>query len=261
MTPREVEVDGLAASVFTGGGLPVVLVHGTMDRSSGLRRTVRHLQPATVVTFDRRGYAASLAAGISTTMQEQVSDLMAVIDVVTTGPAVVVGHSLGGLIALHAALRQPDRVVSVGVWEAPMPWEEWYRTSAARTGVVGPDEDPGDAAERFMRAMIGDRLWERLPAAFRAERRAEGPTLRADLALASSPEAELDLTAVSVPVVAGCGSESAERFRRSAATLAELVPGATYVEVTGATHGVHLSHPAEFAAFARQALERAPLAA
>ena len=46
----------------------------------------------------------------------------------------------------------------------------------------GPDGgDDHDAAEWFLRRMLGDKLWERLPASMRAERRAEGPTLVAEM--------------------------------------------------------------------------------
>ena len=262
MTPETFEVDGLAAARFgdlAPGELPVVLVHGAMDRSSGLRRSVRHLQPSVVVTYDRRGYAGSLAAGISTTMAAQVADLLAVIGAVTDGAAVVVGHSLGGLIALHAAITAPDRVVAVGAWEPPMPWEEWYVSAAARAAMdVGDGLDPADSAERFMRSMIGDRLWERLPAEFRAERRAEGATLRADLTLSSAPETRLDLASVTVPVVAGFGSESPERFHLSAKAVAAGVPHGEVYEVQGSSHGVHLSHPSDFAGFVRAVLRRVP---
>jgi len=262
MTPTAVAARGLSGSWFPGDLPPVVFVHGTMDRSAGLRRCVRQVQPVAVLTYDRRGYATSMDAAVETTsMEEQVEDLVALVDEVTDGPVVVVGHSLGGLIALHASVRHPDRVVSVGAWEPPMPWFDWYRDDASRSGVVGDDEDPADAAERFMRAMVGERLWERLPAHFRKERRAEGVTMRADLAMASDPASILDLSAVTVPVVAGCGSESSVRFRRSAHALVSEVADATLVELEGATHGAHLTHPAEFARFALLARSRAQLPA
>lgn len=262
MRSRQVRARDLEGAWFEGELPPIVFVHGTMDRSAGLRRSVRAVQPVGVLTYDRRGYARSLGAGgASTSMDEQVADLLGMVDAVTTGPVVAVGHSLGALIALHAAVRHPDRVLSVGAWEPPMPWFDWYRADAEDAGIVGDDEDPADAAERFMRVMIGNRLWERLPRSFREERRSEGVTLRADLALVADPTSVLDLSTVAVPVVAGCGSESSERFRRSAATVAAEVQGATLHEVEGATHGAHLTHSVEFARFALAARARAPLAA
>src|SRR5690606_3051446 len=113
-----------------------------------------------------------------------------------------------------------------------------------------------DSAETFMRSMIGNQLWERLPDDFRAERRAEGVTLRADLTLSAAPETRLDLSAVTVPVVAGFGSESPTRFRSSAKAVAAGVPNGEVHEVAGSSHGVHLSHPADFAGFVDAVLRR-----
>lgn len=249
-------VDGLAVQHFVPRGEaaapPIVMVHGAMDRASGLRRAIRHLEGIVVTTYDRRGYAGSLGSGIADTMSDQVDDLFAVIDWVTSGPVVLIGHSLGGLIALHASLRGPGRIAAVGAWEPPMPWFDWYVSDAARN-VQGLSDisTPADAAETFMRTMIGDRLWERLPAAMREERRAEGVTLRADLEMTRSAESVLDLTAVTAGLVAGCGSESSSRFRLSTARLMADVQHAVHFEVDGAGHGAHLSHPVEFSEFVR----------
>lgn len=260
MTPELTIVGGLAVSRYgSPAGLPVVLIHGAMDRSAGFRRCIRHLPDHRVTTYDRRGYAGSLDAGISATMTESVADLLMIIDAETDGPVAVVGHSLGGLIALHAGLARPDRVVSVGAWEPPMPWLEWYVSNAASNALrVAANDEPGDAAEAFMRTMIGDRLWERLPLSIRTERRAEGPTLLADLEMTRSDASRLDLSQLVVPVTAGSGSDSQERFRRSAATLMAEVPGAMEIEVAGSNHGVHLSHPGEFAAMIAAVVARMP---
>jgi len=257
-----VVVDGLAVQRFIPDGEsaapPIVMVHGAMDRASGLRRAVRHLEGIDVTTYDRRGYAGSLASGISATMSAQVDDLLAVIDSVTSGPVALIGHSLGGLIALHASIRGQDRIAAVGAWEPPMPWFDWYVSDAAENvRGLGDIATPSDAAEMFMRTMIGDRLWDRLPAAMRAERRAEGETLRSDLALTRSLESVLDLATLPVRAVAGRGSESSSRFRRSADRLLADMADAVCFEVAGAGHGAHLTHPAEFAAFVRAAHARA----
>ncbi len=259
MSARPLTVGGLAASVVDGDAdSPVIiLVHGGMDRSSGFRKTIRFLSGFTLVTFDRRGYADSIAAGLSSGIAAQVDDLMSVADAVTNGPLVVVGHSMGGLIALHAGRLHPGRVVSVGAWEPPMPWLPWYLSDAARSASKVASGDPGDAAEAFLRTMIGERAWERMSQTWRDQRRAEGAALRSDLEMTRSAEAVLDFGQLNVPVLAGSGSESAERFRRSAATLVAEVPGAFGIEIAGASHGAHLSHPEEFAAVVRAVVSRA----
>ena len=85
--------------------LLVVLVHGSMDRSSGMRRAARALaDDFRVVIYDRRGYGRSVGVGPPFGVDEQVEDLVAVID---GRPAVVFGHSFGGDVALAAAERHP----------------------------------------------------------------------------------------------------------------------------------------------------------
>ena len=256
--PRTGHVDGLATYHYDADGPPIVIVHGTMDRAAGVRRTARALEGYDVVAFDRRGYAGSRDAGLSPHMADQVADLVAVIELLDRGAATIFGHSLGALVALHTAVVRPDLVAAVGAWEPPLPWFEWYGDSAGtRARDLARSEDPAAAAESFMRMMIGDRIWDRLPRATQDERRAEGQALVADLTLCRRPDARLDPSLVEVPVLVGFGSESPERFRRSAATLMGALPDPMSLEVADASHGVHLSHPTELATFARAAAARA----
>jgi pimeloyl-ACP methyl ester carboxylesterase len=239
----------------------VVVVHGAMDRSAGFRRTARRLPDLDVVLYDRRGYAGSLHAGTADTIDAQLDDLCRVLEAVRRDvddrPLVVVGHSLGGLLALHLAAVHPTALQAVGSWEAPLPWLDWYvaETSDRARSVIGA-ADPADAAEGFMRHMIGDALWERLPKATRAERRAEGPALVIDLELGRTPAAVLDFGRVTVPTVSGCGGQSSPRFRRAASHVMEHAPDGMLVEVADADHGAHLTHPDEFAAFVQAIVAR-----
>jgi pimeloyl-ACP methyl ester carboxylesterase len=56
--------------------------------------------------------------------------------------------------------------------------------------------------------------------------------------------------------VVGRARRSPAHLRRSAEELAGAVPGAELVELSGADHGAHLTHPAEFARWAVRAVER-----
>ncbi len=113
----------------------------------------------------------------------------------------------------------------------------------------------GEAAELFMRGVVGDDIWERLPEPTKAARRDEGAAMLLDVGalLAGSP---FDPAAVRAPVVAGRGSASKPYHRRSAEWLAENVADTELFEIAGARHGAHTSHPAEFAAFVRRTTER-----
>lgn len=242
------EQDGVA------GAARVVLVHGSLDRSSAFARTARALAGLDVVRYDRRGYGRSLAVGACTTFVDQVDDLA---EVVGERPAVIVGHSLGGVVALAFAQRHPDRALAVVAYEAPLAWEPWWPSVTAGAAAMAGDTDPADAAERFMRRMIGDERWAGLPERTREQRRAEGPALVAELRSIRAPSpAPYVPEDVLVPVVAAHGTTSAPHHQETARVLAARAPQGELVVVEGAGHGVHLTHPAALADLARRAISR-----
>lgn len=297
MTAREgsrVVGDGIWAQEVGEGPL-VALVHGAMDRSGGMLRVRRALQPSCrVLRYDRRGYARSLPAGPPTSFGQQVDDLAALLD---GRPAVLAGHSFGGLICLALAERRPELVRSVLAYEAPMSWAPWWpagrtgqppvassvpssvpaaasaepvdRGSAAPVATAadghrqrrpdgGPGEQDRDAAEWFLRRMLGDDLWERLPASMRAERRAEGPTLVAEMRSVRPPApVPFEPAVIVVPVLAAHGTETRPHHVQATEELARRVPRGELAVIPGANHGAHLSHPDEFARLVRRAIDMA----
>ncbi len=229
-----------------------MLVHGSMDRAASFAKVTRRLGELDVVRYDRRGYGRSAAAGVATTIDEHIEDLFTIVG---PTPTPVVGHSLGGVIALAAAQRRPDRIPSVGAFESPTSWLATWPTGSAG-GKALHERDAADAAERFMRGVLGDQVWERLPSRTRAHRRAEGPALVAELAsMRQAPP--YDPARLDVPVLAGYGTESKPYHQDAARELARLAPDGELVVVEGSGHGVHLSHPSAYAAFVRRVVERA----
>jgi pimeloyl-ACP methyl ester carboxylesterase len=244
--------------VEAGEGNPgpiVVLVHGSMDRSGSWVRVVRELRDLHTVRYDRRGYGRSRALG-GGTMREHVADLL---DVIGERAAVVAGHSYGAAVALTAAQARPELVRAVVSVEGPMSWREWWpNASAGGTAVeqVRSGAAKADAAERFLRRMIGDAKWESLPAKTREERRAEGEALITELESARFDPPPYDTAAITVPVISVRGTESDEHLRRGADVLAAELPDVELVVLEGAGHGAHQSHPAEMAALIRRAVAR-----
>ena len=232
-----------------------------MDRAASFAKALRRLAELSSVRYDRRGYGRSIGAGVAEGASGHVDDLLAVVTSTQNlaCPVVVVGHSFGGVLALAAADRRPDLIGAVGAFEAPMPWlSQWpSRTAggsavdAARTG--GPEE----AAEQFMRRMIGDQRWERLPASTRHTRRAEGSALVAELSAMRSPGLPpYDLETLKVPVIAGHGSLSRPHHVEAAQRLARAAHTNVLV-IEGASHSAHYTHPTEFAQFVERAIAAA----
>jgi pimeloyl-ACP methyl ester carboxylesterase len=229
----------------------VILVHGSLARGSTFSRVVRRLSDLHVVSYDRRGYGKSRGIRPLGIMEDHVADLL---ELVGRGPAVVVGHSYGGDVALGAAIEAPAAVVAVGAYEPPLSWEEWWPTRSRNRA----EEDPAQFAEGFFRRMVGDPdVWDRLSEQARAELRADGPALMAELTSLRSSPAPFDIAELAVPAVFARGTDSRWHHRQAVEELHRLVPGSGLVDIAGAAHGAHLSHPAAFAEFVRQARHRA----
>lgn len=239
----------------SGSGPLVVLVHGAMDRSGGMLRSRRLLMhDHRVIRYDRRGYGRSRAATPTPDFATQVDDLASVLD---GRPAVIGGHSFGGVIGLALAQRDPSLVRAVLAYEAPMMWEPWWPHGSS----LAPDESPEDSAEWFLRRMIGDAMWDRLPRAIRADRRAEGRALVADLRSVRPPAPPpYEPERVPVPVLAAYGGAGRSHHRRAAEELARRAPRGALREVPGANHGVHLSMPEAFAGLVRETVALADAA-
>lgn len=237
----------------------VVLVHGTLDRASSFSRVVRRVLAAApdvgVVTYDRRGYAGSRDAGPGG-LERHIDDLLGIAAGVPVGPPVtVVGHSLGGLVALGAAVAEPVLFRSVGAFEPPLPWQGFRRPRSGLPSWSAADADPATEAERFFVRMVGAEAWERLTERVRAERRADGPALLADLRSFGGP-APFELSGLKVPAVFGRGGPTSQQHHRDGTSWAvEEVPGARLVEIDQAGHGAHLSHPDAFVTFVLATLE------
>lgn len=72
------------------------------------------------IRFDYGGHGRSAGRFADGTMESWRDDALSVIDRLSTGPVILVGSSMGGWIALLAALLRPDRVAGmVGIAAAP----------------------------------------------------------------------------------------------------------------------------------------------
>ena len=228
---------------------PVVMLHGLLvgnlatwylTCAPGLARTRR------VVTWDLRGHGLSDRPPTGYDLPTMAGDLSAVLDAVSPdGPADLVGHSYGALVALHLALAAPDRVRRLALVEAPL--------------------SRGDVAALTGWATVpADQLAAALPAALQADLDRGGRRARRLLqglaALVGETSVLADVAAfpgvsdqalrrLSCPLLALYGTRSA--CRPEAARLRRLLPDATVLEIEG---GHYL--PLESTAAVAAALER-----
>lgn len=227
------------------GAPRIVMVHGSLDRSTGLSRLARRFDDRyEVLRLDRRGYGKSGAHCGPFTVAENVDDLVDLIEQeFPTGPLVLIGHSFGGNVVLAASSQLGPRVSRIVTYEMPMSWQPWWGGNSSKGF---PEENPEDSAEAFMRRLVGNKVWERLPERTRTARRAEGRVLVGELSdLRSGPPWRAD--EVVAPVLAMSGSRAAEHHRRAVQFLEETLPNCRLLEVEGAGHGGPNSHPDQVA--------------
>ena len=81
-----------------------------------------------MLRFDYSGTGSSEGAFADGTLEAWADEATLMVDRLTEGPLLVVGSSMGGWIALHLALRRPERVAAlVGIAAAP-DFTEWGYT-------------------------------------------------------------------------------------------------------------------------------------
>lgn len=238
---REVHGDLHLATKRLDGAPLVVFVHGVMDRGATFLGVTRRLPGTSWIVYDRRGYGRSLA-NTPPTFSDHVDDLVGIIDRETTSrPVSLVGHSLGGTIALAAASRRPNTVGSILVHEPPLPWLDWWpiRDEAGRRI---EDDDVDTAVVRIMERLIGIDGWEALAPAVKARHLAEGPTLVSELVTVRNG-CPFDPTSLTMPIVASRGSLSTGHRERAQDWLLHTIPTGSNFVVVGAGHNVQRSHP------------------
>ncbi len=226
---------------------PVVVVHGSMDRSAGLLRLSRRLDASHhVLRYDRRGYGRSGEVGPPWTVEANIDDLESLLASHTFESTVLFGHSFGGNVVLGLAARRPELVRAVVVYETPLSWFDWWPGNSAGAAAMAMD-DPGDAAEAFMRRLVGDVVWERLGTSKQSERRAEGPAMVAELADLRRA-APWDAARITAPVLALHGEHAGAHHRRAMTGLPGVIAGCRSVMVPGAGHAGPHTHANDVAA-------------
>lgn len=236
----------------------ITLIHGSLDRSAGLLKLSRRLSSRHRVTrYDRRGYGRSFPSDGPFGIEQQVADLDDVLAAVPdrVGPRVLIGHSFGGNVALALAARAPEMVDAVVTYETPLSWRSWWPGDSAGGDAVAWQADPALAAERFMRRLIGDERWERLPASTRRARCAEGPAMVGELLdLRARPAWSADR--IAVPVLAMYGEFGRPHHRRAAETIASEIEHGEVAVLPGARHPGPNTHPDAMAEAVQAFVER-----
>jgi pimeloyl-[acyl-carrier protein] methyl ester esterase len=241
-----------------GQGPPLVLLHGWAMHSGAwgplpprLARRYRvhavdlpgHGHSAPLPAFTLDGVVAALDAALAASAQ----------------PLTVVGWSLGGLIAMRWALAKPEcvtRLVLIAATPRFVASEDWPHALSARTLARFGDElrvawKP--TVQRFLALQVrGSEHGRATLALMREQLFARGEpspgTLAGALAVLTGTDLRADLAALAQPTLVVGGSRDTLILPGAGAWLAEHLPDAKCVTISGAGHAPFLSHPEAFAA-------------
>ena len=136
-----------------GAGEPILGIHGTGSSSALWSDAAATLGTrGRTIVYDRRGFGSSeRPEPFVTDVHQQADDAAALIDALAAAPAIVIGRSQGGEIAVDLALRYPDRVRALALLEGgglslSAPLMQWVADLDARI-FAAADEDPNSVAE------------------------------------------------------------------------------------------------------------------
>ncbi len=111
---RTIRVNGVDLAFAEGGardGPPLVFANSLGTDYRVFDALLPHLPSRLrTIRYDKRGHGLSSVPSPPYAMSDHVADLAALLDALGVGPAVVLGLSIGGVIAQGLAVREPDRV-------------------------------------------------------------------------------------------------------------------------------------------------------
>jgi pimeloyl-ACP methyl ester carboxylesterase len=268
----EIPVEGatLVGDRWMGAGTAIALLHaGVCDRRSW-RGVGERLAAAgwDVVAYDRRGFGDVPPADGTF---RHVDDLLAVLDVVSPkAPAWLVGSSMGGEVALDAALEAPERIAGLvllapAISGDPEPDEEVYNGATDGLAAAIDAAWTAGALEECNRLEV--RLWLDGPA--EPEGRVSGAArelaldmnrivIANDRIVIANGEPDVDGASgldaasraheIAIPAIVACGELDVTIKVRRSAELADALPNATYRSLPGRAHLPYLEAPDEIAA-------------
>jgi pimeloyl-ACP methyl ester carboxylesterase len=258
-----------------GDGRPFVLVHGFTGSRDDWREVLPRLAArGRTVAPDLRGHGGSTNPGESAaySLDHLVGDVAGFLDALGIPRIDLLGHSMGGMVALRLALDQPERVASLVLMDTAAEAisrdaRRFFEVSAKIAREQGmealhqmarsaAERDPNRPASvrRYVERTGADRFWARI----RAKQLSMDPEAFATLGpMLTDHQGVVDrLGEIRCPTTVLVGEDD-RAFLKPAEVLARGIPGARHVVIEGAAHSPQLENQEAWLAAVLAHLERA----
>jgi pimeloyl-ACP methyl ester carboxylesterase len=273
---RRVEVEGieLACEERGCGERPLLLVHGyTGFRHDFATQWDALAAVSRVVAPDLRGHGESSKTGdpASYTLDALAEDLVRLLDALDLPPCDLLGHSMGGMLALRVALARPERVASLVLMDTSAERLDWIDADLLALASRVAREAGMAALARILRARAAgdaarsapdrrveeewgeERFWAWREARVAAMDPEAYAALGAELAQCASLRPRLG--EIRCPTLVMVGELDAD-FRAPAEALARGIAGAELAVIAEAAHQPQHEAPAAWQAALRAHLAR-----
>jgi 3-oxoadipate enol-lactonase len=244
--------NGLALAYHVhGAGRPVMFLHPIGTCGAFWDPLVERIQDrCRCITVDLRGHGDSDVPRERFTLNDLADDVIELLRIESKNNAVLVGCSLGGMVAQAVALMAPELLSGLVLADTGH-----RQTEESRKAVLQRAED----SLKGMPAMLNSTLARWFPAPFLALNGEEVELCRKWL-LDDDPVvfswgwqaiSELDfgdrLAKIQLPTLVVRGSDDASSARETMQAMAKLLPHSRYAEIEGAGHVAPLQQPDVFA--------------
>lgn len=237
-----------------GVGPPVILIHGLADDHRAWRRVAGELMlDHRVILYDLRGHGGSSLGTPDGRLAQLGGDLLALCDALSLERCVLAGFSLGGTIAMRAAIDAPERVAGLALVATSSrvgrAAQEWYLERAAMV----EQHDPGlrDTLDRDTADVYRARPGEttaglHIRRASTHDPRGYGSACRAMAALREQPLDD-ELARITAPTAILAGDADQHCPPRAAEIIAQRIVGSRLAVLPGAGHPLPVERPDEVA--------------
>jgi 2-succinyl-6-hydroxy-2,4-cyclohexadiene-1-carboxylate synthase len=256
------------------GPRPFVLVHGfTGSRDDWLEHIPALAKLGRTIAPDQRGHGGSTNTGDAAgyTLDQLTADLDATLDSLGIQSCDLLGHSMGGMVALRLALSRPERFSSLILMDTSARSVEFERpemiqlaiqlVKSSGTSALAPlmreaargEGGMAPSTKRAMEAMGPDVWWRRIEAKLENMDPVAFVSLMEAL---TNQESLLDrLGEIRCPTTVIVGEEDVPLVE-AAEEMSSSIPGAVQVNIPDAAHSPQLENPAPWFEAVRGHLER-----